>query len=122
MSKLEEKYLFYKKENNEKVYLFESGLFYLFLGEDANKFGDFFDFKITPINSRINKCGFPKKSAKKYLSILNKLGYNVEVVNKEIGDYEKRTDLIISKLKNIDVNNINGIEALNILAEMRNLL
>ena len=35
MSKLYNKYIDKKKENNNKLYLFKSGNFYIFLGEDA---------------------------------------------------------------------------------------
>ena len=60
MSKLYNQYLKLKSDTKEKniIYLFKSGIFYICLDEDARKMSDIFDFKITPINEDVVKCGF----------------------------------------------------------------
>lgn len=59
MSKLYEKYKSLKSENNDKLYLFKSGIFYIFLDEDAKKMSNFLNLKLTNLNESICKCRFP---------------------------------------------------------------
>ena len=41
MSKIYNKYLELKEENNEKMYLFKSGRFYIFLADDCDKINEY---------------------------------------------------------------------------------
>ncbi len=59
MSKLYNKYLEKKKNNDEKVYLFKNGNFYIFLGEDAKIMSEELGLKLTKFCSESDKCGFP---------------------------------------------------------------
>ena len=65
MSKLYLEYLKRKKENNDKYYLFKSGLFYIFIDEDAKNINKITPLNITNLNNDIVKCGFPSNSLKK---------------------------------------------------------
>lgn len=58
MSKLYEKYKNLKSENATKLYLFKSGIFYIFLDEDAIKMSNLLNLKLTNLNETIVKCGF----------------------------------------------------------------
>lgn len=114
MSKLYDKYLKLKSSDNSKMYLFESGKFYIFIDSDAKDISKITTLKLTNLTSDIVKCGFPSNSLDKYIEIFNNLNLDIEVINKEKTDI----DSIISKIKNIDINRITPIESLNILKEL----
>ena len=80
MSKLYNKYLEKKKNNAEKVCLFKSGNFYIFLGEDANLMSDELGLKLTKFCSESDKCGFPITELDKYLKFIKLLNYEFEIV------------------------------------------
>ena len=65
MSKLYKKYVLLKINNPKKIYLFESGIFYIFIHDDAVLMANMLNLKLTNLNSAIMKCGFPVKSADK---------------------------------------------------------
>lgn len=81
MSKLYMEYLKRKKEDNHKYYLFKTGLFYIFLDEDAKEISKITLLKLINLNKDIVKCGFPENSLDKYLIIFKNLGLDVEIVN-----------------------------------------
>ncbi len=51
MSKVYEKYLEKKSANDDKIYLFKSGNFYIFLAEDAKLMGDELGLKLTKFSN-----------------------------------------------------------------------
>lgn len=121
MSKLYLEYLKRKKNDNNKYYLFKSGLFYIFLDEDAKAINKITPLNITNLNNDIVKCGFPSNSLDKYLEIFKNLGLNIEIVNeleKEDNNYIK----IINKIKKINIDNTTPLKALVILNELKGLL
>lgn len=81
MSKLYNKYLNLKHNDSEKMYLFKSGIFYLFLDEDAKKISSVLSLKLTNLNENVVKCGFPVSKLEKYISLLNNLNFNIEIIN-----------------------------------------
>ena len=62
MSKLFKEFEKRKQENQNKLYLFKSGIFYISLNEDAKKLSELFNFKITQLNDTVKKAGFPAKN------------------------------------------------------------
>jgi len=123
MSKLYSEYLKRKKKDNNKYYLFKSGLFYIFLDEDAKAINKITPLNITNLNNDIVKCGFPSNSLEKYLEIFKNLGLKIEIVNelekeKEDNNYSK----IINKIKKINIDNTTPLKALVILNELKGLL
>lgn len=94
MSKLYEKYLSLKKENNSKYYLFKSGIFYIFLDDDAKKISHILNLKLGNLNENILKCGFPVNSFQKYMSLLKNANCNVEIIENP----SKKTDLTSSNI------------------------
>lgn len=117
MSKLYDNYLKLKKESSSKYYLFKSGNFYIFIDEDAKKISEITTLKLTNLTNDILKCGFPKNTLDKYISIFKNLNINIEIID------EVKTNLtndkIIKKLKSIDINSITPLKALNILHELK---
>lgn len=81
MSKLYIEYLKRKKEDCNKYYLFKSGIFYIFLSDDAKNINKITPLNITNLTKDIVKCGFPNNSLDKYLNIFNNLGLTIEIVN-----------------------------------------
>jgi len=123
MSKLYLEYLKKKGEDSDKYYLFKSGLFYIFLDEDAKNISKITPLNITNLNNDIVKCGFPSNSLEKYLNIFSNLGLNVEIVH----ELKKENDpdvnnKIIRKIKNIKIDTLTPLKALNILNELKEML
>lgn len=80
MSKMYKRYLELKHVNNEEIYLFKSGIFYIFLDNDAQKMAPILNLKLTNLNENILKCGFPVNNLSKYLKIINNAGYSIKIV------------------------------------------
>ena len=123
MSKLYLEYKRKKDENKDKYYLFKSGLFYIFIDEDAKKINKITPLNITNLNNDIVKCGFPSNSLDKYLDIFKNLGLDVEIVNR-IDENENKdvSTKIIKKIKNINIDALTPVKALNIFNEFKDML
>ena len=115
MSKLYNLYKEKKNNDNRKYYLFKSGMFYIFIDEDAKDVSDLTMLKLSKLNDNIVKCGFPCNSLDKYMVLFNKLGIDVEIVNDNDIDIN---DKIINKLKKINIDNVTPVMALNILNDL----
>ncbi len=123
MSKLYTKYLSLKENNKDKYYLFECGIFYLFIGSDAEKLGDLLKLKITPLNDSVKKCGFPVKSIDKYKILFLKHNLDVEIIAKEEKPYTHDFCLnIIKSLKEVDLNYISPMESMKFLQDLKDKL
>ena len=120
MSKLYDLYLCKKREDNSKYYLIKSGIFYIFIDEDAKYVSKVTTLKLTNLCDGIVKCGFPQSKLDKYLELFNNLDIDVCVIDKI--DNNNNYDKIISKIRNIDINNITPVKALSILAELREMI
>ena len=83
MSKLYSKYLSLKKENDFTIYLFKSGIFYLFIEDDAKTMSPLLQLKLSNLSPTVFKCGFPVTSLEKYLPLIEKIGKKVEIVDLE---------------------------------------
>ena len=120
MSKLYTRYLEKKNIDKDKYYLFECGMFYIFIDDDAYKISKYVPFKITKLNENIVKCGFPKNSIDKYIEIFNNLELDIEIVNNN--DRDVINDKIIKMIKDIDIDNISPLKAIEILYKFKELL
>lgn len=109
MSKIYEEYLRLKEKDNNKLYLFRSGKFYIFVGDDCDLINEYVVLKKTPFSKETYKCGFPNNSLEQYLKVFHNHKLNVEIIE-NIEDID-----IITDLKKVDINNITPIEALNLL-------
>ena len=123
MSKLYMEYLKRKKEDDSKYYLFKSGHFYIFLDEDAKNISKITPLNITNLNNDIVKCGFPSNSLEKYLDVFNNLDINVEVIGEiKEKDTEEINKKIINKIRNLKIDTMTPLKALNILNELKDML
>lgn len=123
MSKLYKNYVLLKIQNSEKMYLFKSGLFYIFLDSDAEIMSKILNLKLTNLNSYIKKCGFPVNSGEKYFRILKNTEYNIEVIEStncnsiSLNNYisEKKYSSIISEFLKINIDELSIPEAFDCL-------
>lgn len=116
MSKLYEKYKFLKSQNPSKLYLFKSGIFYIFLDEDAKIISSKLNLKLTNLNENVLKCGFPVKNINKYLELFKEHNLNIEVLDSIFENSHSCQDYIYnSNIKNFleDLSNIK-VESLSI--------
>lgn len=129
MSKLYKKYILLKIKDSSKIYLFECGIFYIFVHDDANLMSKILNLKLTNLNSVIKKCGFPIKSADKYFNILNSLNYNIEVIPSDshsapsdISSYvaNKNYMAIIQDFLHINIDELSISQAFDLLYQFQN--
>ena len=120
MSKLYTRYLELKREDPNKMYLMKSGLFYIFIDEDAIAMSNMSRLKCIPLTGMIMKCGFPENSKEKYLRRLKENGKIVEIVDLT---QDKKIDPVLpsrldclAALESLDINTITPIEAIEYLS------
>lgn len=121
MSKLYKKYLELKENNSEKLYLFHSGIFYIFLDQDAQKVANQLGLKLTKFTDQIYKCGFPENSFIKYKNRLKELELDYEIIGSK--EMEKvvvspKTMRLLERIKKMDMNEITPMKALTTLTEL----
>ena len=123
MSKLFEIYKKLKQNDNETLYLFKSGIFYIFLDNDAKIINKAFGLKLTNLNDKTVKCGFPSNSLKKYLKLLSMTKYKIKIIDTTnttsytISDYDLNNGIkeLLLKISNINTENISISEAYSLL-------
>lgn len=112
------KYLELKKNNNNKLYLFKSGNFYIFLDEDAKTISKYTTLKLSSFSNNVLKCGFPLSSLDKYLEIFNNIKLNIEIIDNKNNKLNQYLDYI----KNLNISNMNPLECMNILNKLKDLI
>lgn len=123
MSKLFNQYKSLKEKDNEKVYLFKSGIFYIAIDEDAQFLSDKIGFKLTNLNETTKKCGFPVSRIDYYKKIFDIGNINYELIEKSQVNVDlKNNDLnkLITNLSNLDFDNITYKQAFEILQNASN--
>ncbi len=119
MSKIYSKYLELKEKNPKKLYLFESGKFYIFVGEDVDIINEYVVLKKTKFSKETDKCGFPKEVLNDYLRVFKNHNLLIEIVNSEvINEIDNLKEFFI----NIDLNKITPLEALNYLKQVKEIV
>lgn len=84
-----------KKKEKNKIVFVQCGHFYLAIGEDAVLLHERLELKCTCLKKQICKVGVPVNSIKKYIDVLDSLGYSYVIydynkINKElIRKYDK---------------------------------
>lgn len=125
MSKIYDKYLMLKKMDSSKLYLFKSGNFYIFVGEDCDYINEYIVLKKTAFTKDVYKCGFPVNSLEQYMHVFNNHNLSIEVID----DYKKlefnnnsSLDDLFCIIKNVDIDNITPLESLNLLSSLKERL
>lgn len=126
-SKLYNTYVSLKIQCPYKKYLFKSGIFYIFIDDDAKELHKFLNLKLGHLNSDIVKCGFPVNSLDKYMKLLKQYGYSVEIVDfssNTLFNYEKyllkiKIYKFIDKISHLEVDSLSISQAYDILGELK---
>lgn len=111
MSKLYQKYVALKVQNSKQLYLFKSGIFYIFLDEDAKLMSSRLNLKLTNLNSVVVKCGFPASQLDKYIELINKTNFPFKIIDLSENTSFLPNDYILdSKINNL-VEKIAGVNS-----------
>lgn len=97
MSKLINVYEKLKQENEDTLYLFKSGIFYIFIGNDAKIVSKLLCLKLNNLNDNYQKCGFPQNSLEKYLNLLNCTSYDIKIIDSSKETSYNIKDFILNK-------------------------
>ena len=127
-SKLYTNYVSLKIKSPYKKYLFKSGIFYIFIDDDAKELHKLLNLKLGHLNSNIVKCGFPVNSLDKYMKLLTQYGYAVEIVDfstNSLFNYEEylfKTKIhnFIDKISSLETNKLSISQAYDFLEELKN--
>lgn len=130
MSKLYKRYNELKATNENQLYLFKSGMFFIFLDNDAKLVSNELNLKLTKLNDNVVKCGFPVNSFQKYSNLLKERGFEFSIIDENssvvtsASNYLNNIEIVntINKIKNIDIDRISPMQAFNILSNFKNLL
>lgn len=117
-----EMYLRLKEEDKNKLYLFKSGLFYIFLAEDAIEISKCTTLKLIEHSKDVVKCGFPDSAYDKYMSIFEHIKLDVVLVENTCVKPNKKLEEYLKMIKNIDLDTIRPIDSINILNKLKELL
>ena len=81
MIKLYQTYVALKIQDSSQLYLFKSGIFYIFIDEDAKLISSLFNLKLTNLNSMIVKCGFPTSQLEKYANLFEIANLSFKIID-----------------------------------------
>ena len=127
MSKLINTYKQLKENDSETFYLFKSGIFYIFLDEDAIKMNSILNLKLTNLNNDIVKCGFPTNSISKYINLLisNNIKFKIiDLVQNTMFDLHSFTlnnELLnlLNLIANVDENSLSVKESYDFIEKIK---
>ena len=122
MSKLMKQYQELKKKDPNKIYIFQVGIFYNLINEDAQLVSNKIGLKLTNLSPEIVKCGFPIAKLEKYTHLLDNNNLKYELVANQAPSDQSFYNSIINKIKNIDLNNTTCKEAFDILYNIQQKL
>ncbi len=127
MSKLYNKYLNLKIKYPDDFLLFNNGLFYIFIDEDALFISENLGLKLTNLNDTVKKCGFPCSAISKYTKLLEENNLKFKLIDNNLDLVNNSPDYIHNviiketkdKLNNLNLDNISPIKALEILINLK---
>lgn len=130
MSKLYDTYVYLKKneDNSDKtLYLFKSGIFFIFLGDDAKIASQLLNLKITYLTEEIVKCGFPVNSLEKYTNLLKVTPYKIKIIDNTnnttytLNNYntDKKLKSLLDTILSINTNSLSVKEAYEFIENIK---
>lgn len=133
MSKIYNKYIELKSDPNHPentLYLFKSGLFFIFIDKDAQIISPYLNLKLGQLNDSIVKCGFPINSLQKYLNLIKNTPYQIEIVSFDSDKpmvssqymYTENLKTIIDEILQINVDTLSISQAYDFLYDIQNKL
>lgn len=122
MSKIYDRYLNLKEKDNDKIYLFECGNFYIMLDSDAIICNEIFGFKLTKFSNLCDKCGFPLNSLDKYIIKFKERELNYEIIKNEIKSEKNKLDEIKELINNSNYNELNNDDLVDIIRNIYDII
>lgn len=130
MSKLYDIYISLKeneKDGNNTLYLFKSGMFFIFIDKDALVASKLLNLKLTSLSPSIVKCGFPISSLDKFTVLLKNSGYSIKIIDNtanlsyNIKDYEINSSVenLLFSISNINLDSLSVSEAFAFLEKIK---
>lgn len=121
MSKLYQKYEKLKENNEDLIYLFLCGNFYIALDSDAIILNELFGMKLTKFSNICDKCGFPKNSLEKYINMFEEKNVKYRLIENDLNDKDK-LDKMYNMLKDINIENLSNEDLKDIILIIKNLI
>ena len=121
MSKLYQKYEKLKENNEDLIYLFLCGNFYIALDSDAIILNELFGMKLTKFSNLCAKCGFPKNSLEKYVNMFEEKNIKYRLIENDLNDKDK-LDKMYNMLKDINIENLSNEDLKDIILIIKNLI
>lgn len=121
MSKLYQKYEKLKENNEDLIYLFLYGNFYIALDSDAIILNELFGMKLTKFSNLCDKCGFPKNSLEKYVNMFEEKNIKYRLIENDLDDKDK-LGKIYNMLKDINIENLSNEDLKDIILIIKNLI
>lgn len=129
MGKLYNTYIALKAKEKEEntLYLFKSGIFFLCIDEDAKIASRLLHLKLTNLNESIVKCGFPIKSLDKYSSLISLSNYKFKIIDTStneaftVSNYSVNDNIqnLLQSIAKIDTDNLSIREAYTFLDDIK---
>ena len=116
-----------KCKNNEYIYLFKSGIFYIALDDDAIYLSNLFNFKLTNLNSSVVKCGFPTSSIDKYTKLFSSYGIDFKLIDYDLNtiyspkEFQLNSNIkdLLNSINSVDTDNLSISEAYNFIEDLK---
>ena len=130
MSRLYDIYISLKeneKDDDTLLYLFKSGMFFIFIDKDALVASKLLNLKLTSLSPSIVKCGFPISSLDKFTMLLKNSGYSIKIIDNtanlsyNIKDYEINSSVenLLFSISNINLDSLSVSEAFAFLEKIK---
>lgn len=127
MSKLSDMYENLKKQEPNLIYLFKSGIFYLFLDDDAETVAPILNLKLTNLNQSTLKCGFPCSSYDKYSNLFKMHNLKIKIIETDskiiynLKDYNENVMIrnLLESIKSINIDNLSIPEAYSFIESLK---
>ena len=111
MSKLYQTYAALKIQDSTQLYLFKSGIFYIFLDDDAKLISSLFNLKLTNLNSVIMKCGFPTSQLEKYSNLFKTANLSFKIIDASDNSLYSPKDFVLNKNLKIFLEKLSSVKA-----------
>lgn len=111
MIKLYQTYVALKVQDSSQLYLFKSGIFYIFIDEDAKLISSLFNLKLTNLNSMIVKCGFPTSQLEKYTNLFKLANLSFKIIDSSNKSIYSPKSLILDDQLKLFLEKISSVKA-----------
>lgn len=127
MGKLYDTYKNLKLCENNYIYLFKSGIFYILLADDAKRVSLSLGLKLTKFTDEVLKCGFPISAKDKYFQLLKNHNFDFKIIDNNtsynICEYTVKNGFqeMLDTILKVDTNNLSIKEAYEFIDKIKNM-